>query len=674
MLKINALKINITTNLGLYGTPLLKFENGLNIIKGFNSTGKSTIFQSVLYCLGLEELIGGKNDKTMQSVLKSEILNSSNEVEAHVIESNVLLEIEGNSAVTIKRYIASETKNSGLVEVFHGKLLTEEKQYDYSPMFVHDKGAAEDENTFGFHSFLEQLIGWKLPVVQYKDSRYRKLYLQNIFPSFVIEQKAGWTDFLATIPYYALSDKETRAIEYVLNLDSREIQERKAKIRFDKQELTNEWKQLFLKFKSLSNQIACEIRGVDDNPTVIDNSGNIYLVFPREEETILLENYISELQEEFSKLEQISIPTIGEISAESEERINILNNTLSSISVQVSKLTNNKNIAISKLASFKEKLRELENDKKQNEYHLKVKNKGAETGFEIAHDNCPFCSQGLNDSLLPKDIEIVPMQIEENIEYLKAQINLIKVYIENHSNDASEFDNKVEILNKKSADIRSEIRTLKTQLTSDDRLPSIELIEKRLKVKNRLELYMKKFDEVVLFQEEFFNLSKEWVQILSAEKGLPDVFSPLDFKKLAILENQFKKNLKSFNYRSKPINSIKISKDTLLPVVDKYSLKFDSSASDFIRTIWSYTLALRDVSSMFKANHPDLLILDEPGNQEAGNNDLRLFLEKLGEYNGVQSIVFSSFHQSDSTFDECTKNVNYSLIDIGTDKFIKMIE
>ena len=89
MLKIKALKININTDKGVYGTPLIQFNDGLTIIKGFNSTGKSTLFQSILYCLGLEELIGGKNEKTMQSVLKSEILNNENQIEARVIESNI---------------------------------------------------------------------------------------------------------------------------------------------------------------------------------------------------------------------------------------------------------------------------------------------------------------------------------------------------------------------------------------------------------------------------------------------------------------------------------------------------------------------------------------------------------------------------------------------------------
>src|SRR5690606_39485519 len=64
-----------------------------------------------------------------------------------------------------------ETKNSGLVEVFNGKLLTEPKQYDYVPMYVHDKGAADSKNAFGFHSFLEKLIGWELPQVQRSEER-----------------------------------------------------------------------------------------------------------------------------------------------------------------------------------------------------------------------------------------------------------------------------------------------------------------------------------------------------------------------------------------------------------------------------------------------------------------------------------------------------------------------
>ena len=379
------------------------------------------------------------------------------------------------------------------------------------------------------------------------------------------------------------------------------------------------------------------------------------------------------LEEEYEELVVLEIPNVGDQAEESELRINRLNDQLSHYSINLSTTINKKNLAISKYKSFQERLLELENDKVQNEYHLKVKKKGAENGFAIAHDNCPYCSQGLNDSLLPKDIEIVPMQIEENLEYIRAQINLIKIYISNHQNDISDLEKNIETLSIRISETRSNIRTLKTELTSDNRLPSIELIEKRLKLKGRLDLYRRKYEEVASFKDFFKNLSDEWVQILSEEKKLPKTLSAFDYKKISELETVFKQLLREFNYRSKPIDSISISRDTLLPVVDRYSLKFDSSASDFTRAIWSYTIALKETSEKYEGNHPKLFILDEPGQQEAGDNDLQFLLKRLGDYRDTQSIVFSSFHQSEIAFLACTKDVDFELIDLGVEKFIKKI-
>jgi hypothetical protein len=265
------------------------------------------------------------------------------------------------------------------------------------------------------------------------------------------------------------------------------------------------------------------------------------------------------------------------------------------------------------------------------------------------------------------------MQIEDNLEYLKAQINLIKIYIQNHESDIETFDADIESLNGRIADIRSEIRTLRTQLVSDNRLPSLEMIERKIKLKNRLELYRRKLQDVTSFQEQFKTFSDDWVIILGNEKQLPTAMSSRDYEKTDDLERRFKKLLKEFHYKSKPIQSISISRDTLLPVVDKYSLKFDSSASDFTRSIWSYVLSLKETSNVYNGNHPDLFVLDEPGQQEAGDNDLQFLLKKLGTYKNTQSIVFSSFHQSDATFKECTKDVTFTLIDLGQEKYIKKL-
>lgn len=674
MFKINALKIVINTDKGLFGTPIIPFKNGLNIIKGNNSTGKSTIFQSILYGLGLEELIGGKNAKTMQSVLKSEILNDNKEIEAKVIESHILLEIEGERPVTIRRYIKSDTKRDGLVEVFNGAMLTIPKQYDYIPMYVHDPGSSKEDNPYGFHPFLERLIGWNLPEVKYKDGSYRKLYLQNIFPAFVIEQKGGWTDFLASIPYYSLIDKETRAVEFILNLDSAEIQRRKAEIKQEKNNIENEWATLYADIKSFAKGIACEVKGVEEKPFIIQSPNSIILTYTNTEETLLANDYLIKLQNEYDKLIRLTIPTIGEIAEETETRIEFLNDKLGLLSVNLNALINRKNVEQERFTAYSERKSELENDLKQNKYHKKVKEKGAEEGIQIALDICPYCEQKLNDSLLPQDIGQIPMQIDDNISFLESQINLITVYMNGHRSEIDNFDKSIQAHNKEIASIRNQIRTLKTQLISDNRLPSFELIERQIKSKTRIDLYMEKLGKIPNYQDKFMTLSSRWEEVLGNEKKYSKELSNDDMNKVFFWEQVFKKLLTKFNYRSKPINDINISRENFLPVVDRYSLKFDSSASDFIRAIWSYTLSLQATSEEYEGNHPNFFMLDEPGTQETANNDLRTLMELLSLKKDCQSLVFCSFKQSQSSYIECTNGVAFSLIDLGEGKYIKRVE
>ena len=91
-MKINAIKIDINTTNGEFGS-FYEFKSGLNIIRGNNSTGKSTLFQSIIYALGLEELLRGKNADTMQSVLKDSV--EDNDKKLHkVLQSSISLEIE----------------------------------------------------------------------------------------------------------------------------------------------------------------------------------------------------------------------------------------------------------------------------------------------------------------------------------------------------------------------------------------------------------------------------------------------------------------------------------------------------------------------------------------------------------------------------------------------------
>lgn len=99
-----------------------------------------------------------------------------------------------------------------------------------------------------------------------------------------------------------------------------------------------------------------------------------------------------------------------------------------------------------------------------------------------------------------------------------------------------------------------------------------------------------------------------------------------------------------------------ISKNTLLPSVKNYDLKFDSSASDHIPGIWAYTLALLETSIKFNGNHIKFIIFDEPKQQNTVEGDTILFLEKVYKLsNYAQFIISYTIEDDDSNISKYIK-------------------
>ena len=65
----------------------------------------------------------------------------------------------------------------------------------------------------------------------------------------------------------------------------------------------------------------------------------------------------------------------------------------------------------------------------------------------------------------------------------------------------------------------------------------------------------------------------------------------------------------------------------LLPTIDGFDMKFDSSASDGIRVIWAFTMALLQVSLEKGGNHPGIIIFDEPAQQSIVPKDMDNFIK-----------------------------------------------
>lgn len=666
MLKIRGLKIEINTTNGLFGTEH-KFVDGLNIIRGDNTSGKSSLFQSIIYGLGFEELLGGKNEKTMQSVLKDQV-EFPRDTRHNITQSFIYLEVENKEIITIKRSVASFSRKPQLIDVYYGALLTgENKILENRQMWVHDPGSASDE-LYGFHLFLTEFLGFNLPEVVTTKGDLHKLYLQQIAAAYIIEQKTGWSDFFATMPYFGMRNTEQRVVEFLLNLDVFENEKRKQQLSSQKQNINGRWQNLFTKFQNLADRSGGKIVGLLPNPTIINNLNDIYISLTIDEKPITLSELNNTQKSELYKLEKQQTVTVGNNLDKNEIALSKLNDKLNQVSLNFELLSPELNFDKEKLKQYKKQIIVVQDDLRKNKGALKVNKMGGNLPTTTAKNICPTCEQELKDSLLPNDIKQVPMRIEDNILYLDSQERMIKVYIEGQQNIINEKENKLKNYQESVLEIRQQIRDLKKELVEDERLPSIIDIEKRIDLKRKVEFYDKVLESLINLREDVKSLSSEYEKVLNKESNLPkDFFSELDRRKLSTLKDNFIHLLKVFNYQSKPFEAIRISTDTYLPVAQKtdadqfYNIKFDSSASDFIRCIWAYTTALLKTSITYNTNHPKLLIFDEPKQQDMSKDSFRKFLIELSNFKEQQVLLFASFENSDDSFTEATEGLTYSL-------------
>ncbi|MDD5242298.1 MAG: hypothetical protein PHG47_11355 [Sulfuricella sp.] len=670
MIKIRAIKIEVNTNTGLFGADF-EFADGFNIVRGDNTSGKSSLFQSILYCLGFEELIGGTNEKTMQSVMK-DIVEYPKGVSHNVIQSFVLLEFENskNEIVTVKRSVLSSNRSSKLIDVYRGSVLIEQnKSIESQPMYIHDKGGASD-NTYGYHLFLEKFLDWDLPNVYNKLGEKKKVYPQQIAPTFIIEQKSGWSDFLATMPFYGLTNKEARVIEFLLKLDVYENKQIKQNLLISKRILDENWSKLYKQFNRFAEKGGGKLIGLDSNPTIINDSSMISILLTQDGKEFTISDFIEFQREKLFEIENKIIPRVSEKIQHNESILESLNESINTSTLNFELLSEELSFEKDKLIRYKTQLESLFEDLRKNKGAQKVKKLGAEIDSKIAHDICPTCEQPLKDSLLPIDIEQNPMLIEDNIIFIEAQIKMIKVYLEGLEHGISEKEERLNRIRMNLSNKRQQLREIKKELVADDRLPSELEIEKKLNIKKRIEFYNRYLEDFNDLLSEVEGLSKEHENLLQRAENLPtDYFSHKDRDKLGFLLGEFKRLLSVFDYKSKSNDDIGISMDNYLPVAKKqfgddlktYDLRFDSSASDFIRCIWAYTCSLYLTSVNFGGNHPKLLMFDEPKQQDISLNHFRSFLIELSSYKNAQTILFASFENSEESYIKATEGLEFKL-------------
>lgn len=645
MLKIDRVRIEIQTEDGLYGVDE-KFESGLNLLASEDNTcGKSSILEAIYYGLGFEEIVGGKGEKVLTSVYKTYIEHDDKKLA--VLESKIYLQISnGNEVVTLYRVAKMQNRDSKLISVYHAEMDKIGEAILIEDTYVHMPNSAV--NNQGFHQFLEKFMHLELPKVPATDGTQRKLYLQLIFSCMFIEQKHGWADLFSGMPILGIKDSKKRVLEFVMNLDTLSNEKKKEGLKSEETRIRREWELLVRDIINACTRETCDLVGIPIKPSVltkIDLTG-IHILKNKEN----IQDYIIKLKKEYSEIERIK-PKVVDNFEDLQEELNETENDIVSYEADMKWLREHILQEKASIQVLNSNLEIINTDLRNNKDAARLRELGSELNCLTSKDICPVCHQHIPDSLLPVVEGINIMSIDENIRHLSAQKEMLEYAKESHVQNKKEMDEKLQVLQGKIFTLRRLAKALRSDLYAVDDNLSEALVYKKIELQTKIDHLEGLIKYVEKQKESFENLSNKWKTYLQSKKELPqNKFSVVDYKKIKLLRNNFVFNLENYNYKSViDKTEISISEDNYLPVIEQFDMKFDSSASDNIRGIWAYTVALLQVSMSKGGNHPGVLIFDEPVQHSIVPNDMKKFLDSIVQLGkNCQTIIGITVKDSDT--------------------------
>lgn len=179
--------------------------------------------------------------------------------------------------------------------------------------------------------------------------------------------------------------------------------------------------------------------------------------------------------------------------------------------------------------------------------------------------------------------------------------------------------------------------------------------------------------------ERLAPLAAQFSDFKAQRDGLvDDKLTPADERKVAAWQSSLLSQLQAYGFRStsddaSTTGGIRLSRSTLLPERAGLNLAREVSASDTIRLIWSYLLGLMETARDEQTNHPGLLILDEPGQQDIEDSSVRAFMERASASAAAGQQVIVTITRRTSQY-MSGNVVSPTLIEYGAERVLRPLE
>lgn len=631
-LKIDRLNIKVNTN-GKKFECVISFEEGLNIIRAENSSGKSTCVNAIAYGLGLEAILGPSRKRPFPKSLYEEIFDTKKDQNPFFVStSTVCLSVRnqrGQEARLTRDISGDDSKIS--VELDGGE------RVDYFLGTSGRVGSAVSER--GFHYWLAEYIGWSLPRVVTFDGSEATLYLECIFPLFFVEQKRGWSEIQANVPtHYGLKNVRRVAAEFCLGIDSFEFEKKIVGYKNEIEKAEVEWNEVAsaavaaAEFNAVDVSIVSDIskHGANNNIVFYYLEGDAKISVSEKERA--LRNLLDGLEEDVISF------------SPDNDKFELQSSVLRNLRRDYEELSELSDVTTLSVRETEKKLATLKND--LNQYHQlrRLKNVGSDIEADLDTQKCPICESELYDTLGNRNVKRQPMTLEENIEFLKSQVEFFETVWKRGIKQLDSYRAKERLLKSRIDYETDKLKGMREDIDDVNGATKSFLREKIL-AETALKNAKKLSDIQISLRDRASKAYSKWVTNVDGLKLLKKQ-SDINNKGLVInkLQSIIRANLEAFHFNPSAISSISISHQTFRPEQEGYDIVAETSASDYIRIIWAYTLALMELAGKEKSiKHGGFVVFDEPRQHEASKLSFTSLIDKASgsiDYGG--QVIFAT--------------------------------
>lgn len=657
----------------------LDFTSGLNLVVGDNTSGKTTLVECLFYALGMEELIEGKSGtRSLDKAVREQFLcgnTNGHERVWQVKQSYVRLQLANSKhdSITIMRYIQSfDSKRPDVLYVWHTPMIDIKRDLDKKEYYVHNQGDHNEDYNVGFYAFLADFAGLPIIKVPARNKDYTLLYMQTLFSAAYIEQKRGWSDFFANIRSFNIISPKQRLVEYIMDYRPNEKLINKIKLSERKKSLEKSWENNVVALNNYLAYSGLYMEGLESNlgkmKTALVDLRIVYRLKNAE-----LDIYINELQKRIDSLEEKQNTELTNCKNEQYlEALKIYEGHKDEYDKFCIKLVNEND----KLSTITKQVQYIGTEINRYRSLRRVNNVITTLDVKI----CPICHQKmplehnhdinvLNSDKIDESINVLVMQksflspIIKNLEEMVSNMKLNRQYLDRQ-------------LRKEKAEIEMLASLHDIALNPLSTSEQFELVEN----KSQLASFAVIKDYVKNQIQDLEIVKRSYCKVCNELKEKKD--KEQEEQTIAKQLSAFKDLLRKFGYSSNNIaNNVYFKEDKTtyqyLPVIThndggEEEIRSDSSASDFIRSIWAYYLTLLK----FGNHHPGFLVMDEPCQHSMKEDSFLHLFEFCSQIKDRQVILFCSSQpkteESKDKDDNIEENVIETLVKSIESKGLKL--